>query len=155
MQCNHKRTDISSLNYFGLPTWQHSEGKSATLAGRERPSKSRKSYGLFLWRADTHKWISYRPYGYCYTLFGSFCSCVTRLWDTAPLSHTPESCCDLWKCFGNLSFPKTRGWTGAEVCVWATAGAVWCRLFHRNIFSVQLAAVWCDQVCFYNLESVR
>ncbi len=57
--------------------------------------------------------------------------------------------CDLWKCFGNVSFPKIRGCSGAEVCVWAAAGAAWCRLFHRNIFSVKLSAVWCDRVCFY------
>lgn len=72
------------------------------------------------------------------------------------LSYKPERyrVWHMWTCFGNLSFPKIRGCSGAEVCLWATAGAAWCRLcFHWNIFSVKLTAVCC--FCFYNLEIIR
>lgn len=55
---------------FWTPTWQHSEEKSANLARTgHHKKKSRKSFGLFLWRAHIHKWISYRAYRCCCTLF--------------------------------------------------------------------------------------
>lgn len=48
-----------------------------------------------------------------------------------------------------MSFPKTRGCSGASASLRATAGPGWCRLFRRNIFRLQLAAVCCHRVCFY------
>ena len=52
-------------------------------------------------------------------------------------------------------FPEIRSCGRAEVCPWATAGAAWCELFHRNIFSSNLTAVWCDRGLFLQLGKYR
>ena len=142
---------------FWTPTWQHSEEKSANFARTEaikkkKKKKSRKSFGLFLWRAHTHKWILYRPCRYCCTLFGRvFFVPITH---GHGLPHASESWCRVWplKMFWKREFfPEIRSCSRAEVCLWATAGAAWCELFHRNIFSSNLTAVWCDRGRFFVL----
>lgn len=141
MRCSyHNSKDISSLDYLWTPTWQHSEGKSANLAEREAIKITEIVRSFSLWRADTHKWISYKPYRYCFTLVWKVWLLCNTVMGHSSLFQKPESVDverDLWKCFGNLSFSKIRGCSGAGACLWAPAGAVRCRLFHRNIISVK------------------